>query len=351
MLGIERVRPTGWRAGVALCAALAFGSLTAAPAQAGNERPVIQGCSDPLLDDFFASWQPKSWDVYADGRISRDYVPQGLAHDEGRGVFFVSYYDGRRGQAAPDGSTYAARPAVIAAFDDTEGYRGQWKVHPRNAEPADAHVGGLAVLDGWLVVSETADIVGPGDPDTDSDPHVFSYRVGGILSTRSGSMLPVRNNTLTRAASYATAAGGHLFLGDFANSRLYRYDALNADGAPYGAWKTFVTPDKTQGAVVGEDYFAFSRSEGRTRVSLLTTTPKEEIEPGESWHDPAVIDEWVTSNMSEGITWAPRRDGTPALFALFESSAFLYSGGYGSSISTCQTSRLWSLPRSVVDGG
>ncbi len=351
MRATDRSRPSGRRLAAALGAALVVGVIGAAPAQAGNIRPVVAGCSDPLLDDFFARWQPKAWDVFADGRISRDFVPQGLAHDPDRGVFFVSYYDGRAGQAAPDGTTYAARPAMIAAFDDTDGYRGQWKIHPRNAEPEDAHVGGLAVLDGWLVVSETADIVGSEDPDTDSDPHVFSYRVGSVLSTRSGSMLPIRNNTLTRAASYATSANGHLFVGDFANSRLYRYDALNSDGAPYGAWKTYVTPDKTQGAVVGDDFFAFSRSEGRTRVSLLTTTPKEEIATGDPWHDPAVIDERVTINMSEGITWAPRRDGTPALFALFESNAFLYAGGYGGSVSTCQTARLWSIERSVVSGG
>ncbi len=347
----HRFRPSGRRPAVALGAMVVASVITAAPAQAGNDRPVVASCSDPLLADFFDQWQMRSWDVFAGGRISRDFVPQGLTYDADRGVFFVSYYDGRRGRTAPDGTTYPARPAFIAAFDETQGYQGQWRIHPRNAEPEDAHVGGLTVLDGWLVVSETADIAGPGDPDTDSDPHVFSYRVSDLLSRRSGSMLPIRNNTVTRAASYATSADGHLFVGDFANSRLYRYDGLDVDGAPYGQWRTFVTPNKTQGAVVGADFFAFSRSEGRTRVSLLTVTPKEEIATNDPWHDPAVRDEWVTNNMSEGITWAPRRDGTPALFALFESEAYLYAGYGQDNVSTCRTSHLWSIERSVVSGG
>lgn len=351
MSTIDRVRPTGRRAAAGLGALLVAGALGAAPAQAGNDRPVIASCADPRLDEFHDVFGSKSWDVFGDGRISRDYVPQGLAHDKDRGIFFVSYYDGRRGQETPEGGEYEARPAVIAAFDETDGFIGRWKVHPRNAEPEHAHVGGLAVIDGWLVVSETADIVGPGsDEDDSADPHVFSYRISGLLAAKKGSMLPARNNAVTKAASYATSANGHLYVGDFAGNLMYRYDAVNDNGQPYGQWKTYVTPDVTQGAVVGDDFFAFSRSYGRTRVSLLTTTPQVELAADGEWQDPPVNDEWVMRNMSEGITWAPRRDGTPALFSLFESTAHLYSGGYGGSVSTCQTDRLWSIDRSIVNG-
>ena len=111
-----------------------------------------------------------------------------------------------------------------------------------------------------------------------------------------------------------------------------------------------MTPDKTQGAVVGDDFFAFSRSEGRTRVSLLTTTPKEEIATGDPWHDPAVIDEWVTINMSEGITWAPfsATDPTSNLYVVFESGSAAYGPNDDGGPATCRTHRIYQRIRTDI---
>lgn len=153
--------------------------------------------------------------------------------------------------------------------------------------------------------------------------------------------MPIRNNTPTKAGSYATSHGGKLYVGSFDGDRLYEYDALNSNGAPYGQFRTFVTPSKTQGAAVGASFFAFSRSEGRTRASLLTVTEKQESTDDSAL---AIHYEQKIRTMSEGITWAPRNDGIPSLFALFESAATRYAGDGG----TCSSPNLWSIRRELI---
>ena len=160
-----------------------------------------------------------------------------------------------------------------------------------------------------------------------------------MLRRPAGSVMGVRNNTPTKAASYATSHNGKLYVGSFTGNRMYEYDALNSYGAPYGQWRTFVTPSKTQGAAVAGRFFAFSRSEGRDLASLLTVTSKEQGD------DPLVIHyEQKIRPMSEGITWAPRGDGTPALFALFESAATVYADDGG----RCDSPTLWSTRRELI---
>ncbi|MFC7491802.1 MULTISPECIES: hypothetical protein [unclassified Knoellia] len=315
---------------------LVIGVVAAAPAHASDDFPEVSSCEDEDLASFRGTWQKKRWDVFAGGVISRDYVPQGLAYDAAHDVFFVSYYDGR--PAIDD--DYEARNALIAAFDSRGGYRTHVQVDPVNANPAGgAHVGGLAVVDGWLVVAETADLLGDGD--TEADPHVFSYKVDQVLRRAPGRVMPIRNNTLTRAGSYATSHRGKLYVGSFEGNRLYEYDALNGDGIPYGQWRTFVTPSKTQGAAVAGRFFAFSRSEGRTLASLLTVTEKQQSTDTSAL---TVHYEQKIRTMSEGITWAPRNDGTPSLFALFESAATVYAGDGG----TCSSPNLWSIRRELI---
>ena len=107
--------------------------------------------------------------------------------------------------------------------------------------------------------------------------------------------LPNSPTYSTAAASYASFHRGRLFVGDFENDRVYRYDTTSKGVLIKKTRVAYPTPTLVQGLAVTDKQFVFSRSYGRTRYSYLTVVDRTTWSQRHS----------AMPNMSQGITWAP----------------------------------------------
>lgn len=308
---------SGARAVLAGVAALIMvPALVATPVSAAEATfPVVQDCSP--FGSFYRSWDRLPHRLHGDGTR---WVPQGLTYDAGHHWLITSYYDGRDGVASTDkwrsmlvlttlNGRYLKRLMINTADVDRGG-----------------HAGGLGVGNASLYISST-----------EHGPRVTRIPLRVLADAADGSTLPDSTSVDVAAASYATVADDDLYVGDFENDRMYRYQT-DAAGDPISEPTIFSTPTLVQGVAVTDDQFIFSRSYGRTRLSYLTTVDRSS----------ATSTDRVMPNMLEGISWAPNRPHNGRdLYVLFESGSAAYGPDDDGGSTTCMTHQLWH--RSAAD--
>lgn len=277
--------------------------------------PVVSDCSP--FGDFYRGWDPLPHKLYADGTR---WVPQGLTYDAGHQWLITSYYDGRDGVAAAD-----KWPSMLVLTTLNGRYLKRLMINTADVDRG-GHAGGLGVGKGSLYISST-----------EHGPRVTRIPLQVLAKAADGSTLPDSTSIDVAAASYATVADGELYVGDFENDQMYRYQT-DAAGDPISEPTIYATPTLVQGVVVNDDHFVFSRSYGRTRLSYLTTVDR----------NTGAATDRVMPNMLEGISWAPNRPRNGRdLYVLFESGSATYGPDDDGGSTTCMTHQLWH--RSAAD--
>ena len=298
----------------------AVGAVTGpAPAEAATATfPVAKSCAD--FPAFYRNWDPMPTKLFAD---ETRWVPQGLAYDPKRKWLFVSYYDGRDDVVASEKYRSMLTVTTLA------GTRIKTVYFNTEDVPRGGHAGGLAVGRGNLYVATT-----------EGRPRVTRIPLSKIAKAENTATLPNSPTYTTKAASYASFHRGRLFVGDFENDRVYRYDTTAKGGVIKKTRVAYPTPTLVQGLAVTDDQFVFSRSYGRTRYSYLTVVDRT------TWSKRST----AMPNMSQGITWAPSSatDATSNLYVLFESGSTAYGAGDDDGAATCRTHRLYQKPRSQI---
>jgi hypothetical protein len=298
----------------------AVGAVTGpAPAEAATATfPVAKSCAD--FPAFYRNWDPMPTKLFAD---ETRWVPQGLAYDPKRKWLFVSYYDGRDDVAASEKYRSMLTVTTLA------GTRIKTVYFNTEDVPRGGHAGGLAVGRGNLYVATT-----------EGRPRVTRIPLSKIARAENTATLPNSPTYTTKAASYASFHRGRLFVGDFENDRVYRYDTTSKGAVIKKTRVAYPTPTLVQGLAVTDDQFVFSRSYGRTRYSYLTVVDRT------TWSKRST----AMPNMSQGITWAPSSatNATSNLYVLFESGSTAYGAGDDDGAATCRTHRLYQKPRSQI---
>ncbi|SDS62737.1 hypothetical protein [Microlunatus soli] len=283
----------------------------AAPSATAAEAtfPVVSDCSP--FGDFYRTWDRLPHKLYADGTR---WVPQGLAYDARHDWLITSYYDGRDGVAAAD-----KWPSMLVLSTLTGRYLKRLMINTADVDRG-GHAGGLGVGKGSLYISST-----------EHGPRVTRIPLSILAKAADGSTLPDSTSMDVAAASYATVQDGDLYVGDFENDRMYRYQT-DAAGDVISEPTIYSTPTLVQGVAVNDDQFLFSRSYGRTRLSYLTTVDRAT----------GAMTDRVMPNMLEGISWAPNRLHTGRdLYVLFESGSATYGPDDDGGSATCRTHELW----------
>jgi hypothetical protein len=306
--------------GIVAVVTAAVGAVTGpAPAEAATATfPQAKSCAD--FPTFFRNWNPMPKKLFAD---ETRWVPQGLAYDPSRKWLFVSYYDGRDGVAA------SQKYRSMLTVSSLAGTRIKTIYFHTKDVPRGGHAGGLAVGRGNLYVATT-----------EGKPWVTRIPLTKIAGAKNTATLPNSPTYETAAASYASFHRGRLFVGDFENDRVYRYDTTSKGVLIKKTRVAYPTPTLVQGLAVTDKQFVFSRSFGRTRFSYLTVVDRKTWSQRHS----------AMPNMSQGITWAPSSatNATSNLYVLFESGSTAYGAGDDDGAATCRTHRLYQRPRSAI---
>ena len=201
--------------GIVAVVTAAVGAVTGpAPAEAATATfPQAKSCAD--FRAFYRNWDPMPKKLFAD---ETRWVPQGLAYDPSHKWLLVSYYDGRDGVAA------SQKYRTMLTVSSLAGTRIKTIYFNTQDVPRGGHAGGLAVGRGNLYVATT-----------EGKPRVTRIPLSKIVKAKNTTTLPNSPTYTTAAASYASFHRGRLFVGDFENDRVYRYDTT-ATGAVTAAW-------------------------------------------------------------------------------------------------------------------
>ncbi len=235
----------------------------------------------------------------------------------------MSYYDGRDGVAPSQKYRSMLTVSTLAGTGIKTVY-----FHTEDV-PLGGHAGALAVGRGNLYVGTT-----------EGKPRVTRIPLTKIARAENTATLPNPKTYSTAAASYASFHRGRLFVGDFENDRVYRYDTTSKGALIKKTRVAYPTPTLAQGLAVTDKQFVFSRSYGRSRFSYLTVVNRK------TWSTRSS----ALPNMSQGVTWAPSSatDATSNLYVLFESGSTAYGPGDDDGAATCRTHRLYQKPRSAI---
>ncbi|WET83026.1 hypothetical protein P3102_18340 [Amycolatopsis sp. QT-25] len=197
------------------------------------------------------------WDSDGNADISgvapgRPWTSQGLAYD-GKNLLVGSYHDGD-GDGSGDNPIGPGLTPSRLTYVDYETGRETGNVHlDGNGEVgAPTHTGGVATNGEHVWVS--------------SNGHVYVYDKAELdAAQNSGEPVTAIDVVATPAHSYVTYAQGRLFVGDYANNRLYEIPVgENGSPEPDKAGEPIETPDNVQGVVVRDDEFIFSSSDGHS---------------------------------------------------------------------------------------
>lgn len=222
-----------------------------------------------------------------------EYTPQGLSEwqdwdGSGQDVLLTtSYLDGERSRI------YAVDPATGAEIGA--------------ASIAESHVGGIAVVNGWVFVQGAKDAVRKYDPDELAE---------AVRAEGTPYLEQVGEPQDVYGSSFLAGAGDVLYAGKFSETGRERMSAyaVGADGG-LSEGESYEVPMKTQGLMVTEDNFVYSTSYGRGNRSNIYV-----VDRGAQDIDRPSTHCFRAPSMTEAIT---EHDGTGYL--LFESGADQYS--------------------------
>lgn len=194
--------------------------------------------------------------------LQRGFVPQGLAYDPSRKLIFISHY------AARDPSVVSIINSVTGKIVDSVA------LLDTNGEPDRGHVGGLAVVDDFLMVT--------------SDDRLLQFELSDLTSkNRADSVTAIAMQECETKASFCSVSPKFLWVGEFALGIKFRTKATHhlkdRKGVRKLAWiggyersKPMGNPkcvlsvrQKVQGMCVHGDRVYLSVSYGRTNRSLI----------------------------------------------------------------------------------
>ncbi|GGR44715.1 hypothetical protein J2S40_004066 [Nocardioides luteus] len=177
-----------------------------------------------------------------------DWTPQGLGYDPEGKTLAQSYYSHDKGSALVlvdlKGGKTAAEVLLVG----------------RGGKAGPGHAGGVAIDGDDVWVSKGG-----------KNSRLFRYSLAAIRESEKGAEVePVETPAKVAAGSYCRVRGNRIYVGGFADQKLYAYEK-NDDGT----WNfdepvvSTTTPPKVQGVVVRENEYVFSSSFGRHRPSKI----------------------------------------------------------------------------------
>lgn len=290
-------------------AALGTSALLAAPVASVSPGSAQAGAAQPRAIECETSSSGQDADFY-DGESASyvydekftggpdipglpEYTPQGLSEwqdwdGSGQDVLLTtSYLDGERSR-------------IYAVDPDSGAELGAVAI-------AESHVGGIAVVNGWVFVQGTTDTVRKYDAD-------------GLAEALQAEGTPdvgqVGEPQDVYGSSFLAGAGDTLYAGKFSDTGRERMNAYAvAEDGTLSEGTSYEVPKKTQGLMVTEDNFVYSTSYGRGNRSNIYV-----VDRGAQDIDRPSTHCFRAPSMSEAIT---EHDGTGYL--LFESGADQYS--------------------------
>ncbi|MFI9452040.1 hypothetical protein [Amycolatopsis sp. NPDC052450] len=197
------------------------------------------------------------WDSDGNADISgvnpgQPWISQGLAYD-GKNLLVGSYHDGDGDGSGDIPLGPELTPSRLTYVDYETGQEAGSVYLDGNGEvDAPTHTGGVATDGEYVWVS--------------SNEHVYVYDKAELDAAQdSGKPVNAIDVVPTPAHSYVTYAQGKLFVGDYANNRLYEIPVgENGSPEPDRAGEPIETPNNVQGVVVRDDEFIFSSSDGHS---------------------------------------------------------------------------------------
>ena len=197
------------------------------------------------------------------------------------------------------------------------------------------HVGGLSYSENLntLYITEYA-ANDKKNSGKNNKPTICYYDIDYVASLGDGEVLKgtsielPEESSLTHA-SYLTVNDNYLYVGDFHTNRLEKYELTN-NGKSLNYVCSYNTPNSTQGLCVynyqGEEYIAFSCSEGRTKDSnlIIMSTESNQLSNFKTIKMPC---------LSEQVSID--KDGN--FMVVFENDAAKYQKGLDNDGSKCST--------------
>lgn len=225
-----------------------------------------------------------------------DYVPQGLTTwnnwDGDKDLLLITEYGPKD------------RNARIYGVDPSSGKR------VGKVEIASSHVGGVAVVKGWVFVSGRQS----GDSHT-----IRKYKASELAKAMKDNDSSVLKQTgkarEVYGSSFMNSGGDVLYSGKFnsdGRDKMYAYKVASDGSLTTG--KKYEVPKSTQGLMVAGDHFFYSTSSGRDKRSNIYAVDK-----GATDIDKPSTKCFRAPSMTEGIT---NHHGTT--YQLFESGANKY---------------------------